>query len=241
MGLLGGINPPAIRAGRLLEMHIDSEDVSFSGSFTNFVLSNGFEPDPFSVNYDRGSSKMINHWTGRIWSQPGQSLKPLTDNLRQLSRQIIAAAKQSGLRLYVETELIIGDMFGWQLPEPGCTLAECLDKFNFKPTNKFGGAKSDIHVEFSRGIAGEASGWVGQAFMKNCFYPVTGVDQKDQEPYIVYTLQTEEYYQGLDLYRALIKSIDIPGFRQITLEQKLGMACSVDDLKMPEMIAVSAK
>jgi hypothetical protein len=179
---------------------------------------------------------MVNHWTGRAWLSHGQTVKPLIDGLRNLRERVITTAQKFGLRLYVETELIRGDLFAKELPSSEYTLTECLSRFNFKATGKFGGAKSDIHVEFVQASAVV----VEKDFLSHCFYPVTGVDPKDHQPYVVYTLQTEEYDQGWNLYQALTRA-SMPGFREITIEQKLEMACSVDDLRMPEVIYVCGK
>lgn len=229
-----------MRCQAIGEVHVDSQG-SFPSEFERYLALKDFRNDPFVVPGE-GSEQFTTHWTYR-WPISGKLEAAHVAGLRALMSQTVDRAAQLGLNLYAEAEVIhprnsVRAPYRPRWPWQRCSLAAAFDRFFFERTGRFGGAAADIHVEFAADVVEDN---VQATFLSHQFYPVTGTDPNDGVGYIVFTIQAETYGQGQRLYRDLLKAVGaLAGFRELTLEQKLGMQ-QTGRCQMPEVIRVSVR
>lgn len=222
-----GVTAPA-GEGIVLEVHLDLAAVI--PAFERFLRDRGFEDDPFSAFKPEWCTR---HMTGRTRVR-GRRLSTLLPVVNAAVGDVLAKARECGIDLYVEVELVRGV---WRAREvqPKMDWRDALAGFRFRPTGRLGGSRADIHVEFPTGeVAPEVRGYL----VERQFYWVATPMTRHCPPEEIATLQPTSYTAARQVYQALVR-MPLPNCSAIHLEQKLRMEATSPALTMPEVISVT--
>ncbi len=225
MALLFGIaGPPG--EGMVIEVHLDIMEAN--DAFLHRLNELGFEDDPF---LDFFPPEYRFHYTGRTRAPQGE-VHNILPGIDRLIEEVIAEAREAGIRLYAECELV-REIRHFEDDGAGRGLA-ALDGFSFKGV-RGGEAKADVHVEFeSETVTDE----VRALLVERRFYWVRTPASERFPSEEIATLQTSVFHEAQLVYDRLV-SDPLPGCTGIHLEQKLAMIGSHPGLRLPEVVAVS--
>ena len=220
MKLLHGNKAPPGR-GMVVEVHLDI--MQASTEFLMWLTKLGFEDDPFAEFYP---AEYRFHYTGRT-RIPRSTLRTELPAIRGVAEQVITAAREANVRMYVETELVRRiHHFDDGNQSVGLTV---LDEFTFIQNKDVPNPKADIHVEFRSGTVPFA---IRSAFQAKNFYwvktPLTELFPSEE----IATLQTSTFAEARQVFDRLL-ACPPPACTGVHLEQKLSMIPSFPDLPMP--------
>jgi hypothetical protein len=212
--------------GMVLEVHLDIQKTTTG--FTEWLNTLGFENDPFATFFPVG---YIAHMTGRLRVLP-KNIKDLLPKVNSLVAGVIQKAISEEHALYAEVELV-REVLRFT-PMEVMILDKSLDSFHFHRSGKFGGAKSDVHIEFPKG---KVPDYVRDYLSSKEFYWVSTPQTVHCGAEEIATLQTTTYEAGRQVV-SLLAQRPLPGCTAIHLEQKLSMVSTNYNLAMPEVISV---
>ena len=219
MPLLQGIDDPP-GEGIVVEVHLDI--IEAPASFLERMAALGFEDDPFVEFYPPEYSY---HYTGRMRALPKQ-LSAVAPQVDALVAHVLEDARQSGVRMYVESELVRDVQHFASGSGRGMT---ALEGFAIRPSRPGAVSKADVHVEWR---SGTVPAEVRALLEANSFYwvrtPATRLFPSED----IATLQPSTYADARTVYAALLAK-PLPACTGLHLEQKLAMAPTHPDLPLP--------
>jgi hypothetical protein len=222
---LFGLTPPNDK-GETIEVHLDIQNDS--PSFMKVMEEYGFEDDPFEIFFPAGYQR---HMTGRI-CVPKKKLAVIVPKVKDLVEHVITEAKNHDLDLYAEIEILRARypfVMNDALVEDGV-----LDCIELLPTDQFGAADADIHLEF---LAGAVSSQTRSYLESKGFYWVKTPATKLFPSEEIATLQTDTLGGAKQIFQILIER-PLAKATCIHLEQKLAMLSTRKGLAMPQVIRV---
>ena len=212
--------------GVIIEVHLDIMDAP--SEFLELLKSLGFEDDPF-LEFFPPQYRM--HYTGRT-RVPRSEVHHALPPLRALVAQVLAAAREAGVRLYAESELVRSIChFEGGGSNRGLRV---LDELAFQESPAGAEVKADVHVEF---VSGSVPPEVRRLLEAKRFYWVRTPPSERFPSEEIATLQTSTFEGARQVFDRLQAS-PLPACTGVHLEQKLAMIPSRPDLPMPVVIDV---
>jgi hypothetical protein len=205
----------------VIEVHLDM--MQPTARFLERLRTLGFEDDPFLDFYP---PEYHYHFTGRarVLQSDLHSTLPAIESL---AAQVIQEAREAGVQLYAETELV-RDIHHFETEDANCGLS-ALDGVTFKESPDPLQIKADIHVEFRAGTVPEE---VRDLLLKKGFYWVRTPESDRFPSEEIATAQTSVFDDAQRVYSRLVAA-PLPACTGIHLEQKLAITPSHPGLPLP--------
>ena len=188
MAVLHGLDAPP-GEGMVIEVHLDM--IQPSASFLERLHSLGFEDDPFLDFYP---PEYHFHFTGRSRALQSE-LRTVLPGIESLTAQVIQEARDSGVKLYAEIELV-RDIQHFESDNAARNLSALEDvTFNLSPEPLQ--IKADIHVEFRAGTVPDT---VRDLLLNKGFYWVRTPESERFPSEEIATAQTSAFEDARQVY-----------------------------------------